>query len=95
MAPEEIRDLRDRVGMTQREFAQALGVTHGSVWQWENGQTTPSELHAEVMRRWREELDKAESRERISKLIAAGALVGTSVLLDAIFGSDDDQSSED
>lgn len=90
VTPEEIQDLRERVGMTYREFARALGVTHGSVWQWENGQAAPSKLHAEVMRRWREELDRARSQERISKLAAAGALVGAGVLLDTLFSTDED-----
>ena len=27
--------------MTQAEFARALGVTQGAVYQWENGLTSP------------------------------------------------------
>lgn len=39
-----IRDLRRRLGMTQEEFAHALGITVGTVNRWENGRFRPSKL---------------------------------------------------
>jgi len=50
-----VRDLRDRLGLTQEQFAQRLGVTYSTVNHWENGKRTPQpfllarllELHAE------------------------------------------------
>ena len=41
---EFIRDLRRRQGMTQEEFAHALGITVGTVNRWENGRFRPSKL---------------------------------------------------
>jgi transcriptional regulator with XRE-family HTH domain len=36
-----VRDLRKRLGATQEEFAQVLGVTTSSVHRWEAGRVTP------------------------------------------------------
>lgn len=38
---DRIREAREKAGMTQAEFARALGVTQGAVYQWENGLTSP------------------------------------------------------
>ena len=48
-APEEqigeaIRYLRQQLGMTQEELAQALGITVGTVSRWEKGRFRPSRL---------------------------------------------------
>ena len=37
-----IKEARSALGMTQEEFAAALGVTQGTVSQWEIGRTHPS-----------------------------------------------------
>jgi DNA-binding transcriptional regulator YiaG len=39
--PDERRRLRERAGLTQEEFAQALGVTRPALARWESGQRTP------------------------------------------------------
>lgn len=39
-----IRLLRDRLGLTQADFAGRLGVAFATVNRWENGQTAPSAL---------------------------------------------------
>lgn len=39
-----IRQLRQQLGMTQEEFAHALGITVGTVNRWENGRFRPSKL---------------------------------------------------
>jgi DNA-binding transcriptional regulator YiaG len=49
VAPEEqlsgvIRYLRQQLGMTQEELAQALGITVGTVSRWEKGRFRPSRL---------------------------------------------------
>lgn len=48
-APDEqlggvIRYLRQQLGMTQEELAQALGITVGTVSRWEKGRFRPSRL---------------------------------------------------
>jgi len=39
-----IRDLRSRLGLTQEEFAHALGITVSTVNRWEKGHSVPSKL---------------------------------------------------
>jgi putative transcriptional regulator len=39
-----IRDLRGQLGLTQEEFAHALGITVSTVNRWEKGHSTPSKL---------------------------------------------------
>lgn len=39
-----VRTLRGQMGMTQEEFAHALGITVGTVNRWENGRFKPSKL---------------------------------------------------
>lgn len=41
---DRILDLRDRLGLTQEQFSQELGVTYVSVNRWENGKSTPRGL---------------------------------------------------
>ena len=43
-APQSIRDLRTRLGLTQEEFAHAIAVTVSTVNRWENGHAAPSKL---------------------------------------------------
>lgn len=39
-----IRDMRNRLSMTQEEFAHELGITVSTVNRWENGHSAPSKL---------------------------------------------------
>lgn len=39
--PKLVKELRERLGLTQEQFAQKIGVTYGSVNHWENGKRTP------------------------------------------------------
>ncbi len=39
-----VRYLRQQMGMTQEELAQALGITVGTVSRWEKGRFRPSRL---------------------------------------------------
>ena len=45
MKPEEIRDIRQGMGVSQEKFAQLLGTTVVSVNRWENGRAKPSRLY--------------------------------------------------
>lgn len=40
----QIREVRNRLGLTQEKFAARLGVTFPTVNRWENGKTKPSPL---------------------------------------------------
>ncbi len=37
-----VKDLRDKLNMTQAEFAKMLGVSFTSINRWENGQNRPT-----------------------------------------------------
>jgi len=43
-APQAVRALRMRLGLTQEEFAHAIAVTVSTVNRWENGHARPSKL---------------------------------------------------
>lgn len=45
LAPEDIRALRQRLGLTQAEFARRLGVATITVHTWESGRRRPGRLH--------------------------------------------------
>jgi putative transcriptional regulator len=42
--PRLVRELRDRIGLTQEKFAAKLGVTFPTINRWENGRAKPSPL---------------------------------------------------
>ncbi|MHC5754535.1 MAG: helix-turn-helix domain-containing protein [Nostoc sp.] len=42
-----IRELRLLTGLTQEQFAAALGVTYPTINRWENGRSKPSRLATE------------------------------------------------
>ena len=42
--PHLVRELRERVGLSQEKFAAKLGVTTPTINQWENGRAKPSPL---------------------------------------------------
>jgi DNA-binding transcriptional regulator YiaG len=51
MNPREIRALRERLGMTQQQFAFRLGLaTRGAVTRLENGTRKPTGPVAELLR---------------------------------------------
>lgn len=51
LTPESIRNLRKRLGMTQPQFADAIGCTAQAVSYWERGTRQPRGLYAAAIRR--------------------------------------------
>ena len=49
-----VRGIRERAGMTQEEFAHALGITVSTVNRWENGHSEPSKLARATIQRFTE-----------------------------------------
>lgn len=45
MDHDEIRQIREKLGMTQEKFAQKLGATVVTVNRWENGHQKPHRLY--------------------------------------------------
>lgn len=88
MSPKKIRRLRERLGMSQRQFAEALGVKQSTVWRWESGRATPGETYREILRFWQERLEDQKNRERLKELLKAGGALSLSVILNALTGED-------
>ncbi len=55
MTPKEIMALRAAAGLTQDDFAQALGVRSLTVGRWERGDASPSRLALEKLERFRKQ----------------------------------------
>jgi len=55
----DIKALRKRIGLTQVQFARAVGVSFVTVNRWENGHTSPSPLARKYMAKVAKEHDNA------------------------------------
>jgi DNA-binding transcriptional regulator YiaG len=55
--PKLVKELRERLGLTQEQFAQKVGVTYGSVNHWENGKRTPQPFLIRRLLEMKEELE--------------------------------------
>lgn len=58
----DVRALREALGMTQEEFARAVGVSFTTVSRWERGRGTPSPLALRRLAELRDQLSDQESR---------------------------------
>ena len=50
MRAEEIREMRERLGLTQEKLAHVLGVSFGTINRWENSVCIPSPLAMERLK---------------------------------------------
>jgi len=60
--PNLIKELRERLGLTQEQFAQVVGVTFCSVNYWENGKRTPQPFLVRRLVELKEKLDEEQRR---------------------------------
>ncbi len=49
MTPEEIKGLREALGLTQEAFARKLGVSYQTVNRWENAKRVPTGLYLKAL----------------------------------------------
>ena len=49
MDPERIRSLRQRLQLTQEDFAHMIGVTFSTVNRWENGKSVPNRIACRLL----------------------------------------------
>jgi len=59
--PALVRELRRRLGVTQEQFAQKVGVTYSTVNHWENGKRIPLPFLVKRLLEMKQELDDHES----------------------------------
>lgn len=64
--PSTLKGIRAKLGVTQQEMAQLLGVSGNAVWQWEAGRAKPRAGHLAQMRKLRG-IGKREARRRLKK----------------------------
>lgn len=61
MTKDEIVGLRERLRLTQAEFADALGVAVATVSRWENGHRVASVLAVKAIQRLADEMATKET----------------------------------
>lgn len=86
MIPKAIKELRERLHLTQEIFARILGVSFATVNRWENGKTVPTGDYARVLQTlWqltlRDAPEPAIDWKRVGALSAMAAVGGLSPLL--------------
>lgn len=59
-----VRELRDRLIMTQAELAQAVGVTVGSIARWEAGRSKPTPLAVRQLEALAKKADKLSGEHK-------------------------------
>ncbi len=57
-----VKQLRERLQLTQEQFAQKVGVTYSSVNHWENGKRFPLPFLVKRLLEMKQELDQNESK---------------------------------
>ena len=60
--PALIRELRRRLGLTQEQFAQRVGVTYSTVNHWENGKRVPLPFLVKRLVEMKAELDAEDTK---------------------------------
>ncbi|MBM3294230.1 MAG: helix-turn-helix transcriptional regulator [Candidatus Aminicenantes bacterium] len=65
--PALIRELRQRLYLTQEQFAQRVGVTYSTVNHWENGKRVPLPFLVKRLVEMKTELDSQEAKSARKK----------------------------
>jgi transcriptional regulator with XRE-family HTH domain len=76
-----IRQIRRRLGLTTRQFAQRLGVRHTAISRWERGQMQPGFLALKEILKVAEGTEKNPVLERLIRLLKRSGLAGDSALI--------------
>lgn len=59
-----VKNLRERMGLTQEQFAQEVGVVFSTVNQWENGKRAPQPFLLRRLLDLKEGLDRKTSKKK-------------------------------
>ncbi len=65
--PALIRGLRQRLSLTQEQFAQKVGVTYSTVNHWENGKRVPLPFLVKRLLEMKHELDENDGKRTKAK----------------------------
>lgn len=61
MSPSDVRDIRHRLGLSQRALADRMGASHAAVSLWESGSRPCRGPAVILLRLWRDQIDAAVS----------------------------------
>lgn len=88
MIPTEISNVRNRLGLSQSQLAELLGVHPLTVSKWERGVLRPSAHHEALLDSFEKarRANKAIGEEVRSALVAAGVVLALYLLLSAAVG---------
>ena len=93
MEPEEIKQLRKRLGWSLADFGRYFGVTAQAVLKWERGTAQPNDFALAAMVQLRSRLESAKGKKEKQKFINGlkHALLtgGIVALLAYLFNSED------
>ncbi len=65
--PALIRELRQRLDLTQEQFAHRIGVTYSTVNHWENGKRVPLPFLVKRLVEMKAELDARDTKPQRKK----------------------------
>jgi DNA-binding transcriptional regulator YiaG len=65
--PALVKELRERLHLTQEQFAHKVGVTYSTVNHWENGKRIPQPFLVKRLIEIRKQLDKQENKRPKAK----------------------------
>ena len=65
--PALVKRLRERMGLTQEQFAQEIGVTFSTVNQWENGHRRPQPYLLKRLFEMEASLEEGSASDKKSK----------------------------
>lgn len=60
MTATDVKAIRERLGLTQEQLAERMGVTHAAICQWERGKRTPSGMAVQLLRTLDEPIKKTK-----------------------------------
>lgn len=87
MKPQEVRDLRSRLDLNQKELAQIVGVTPMAISHWERGNRVPDQRAQAILRKLQERTEK-EGRSVAESLLTIAGAAGFVMVLDKLFGDE-------
>lgn len=57
MNGDDVRELRNKLGLSMGAFAERVGVSLHEVWRWEHGQAKPSPMAVRLFEQLKKEVD--------------------------------------
>ncbi len=82
MIGSQIREVREKLGLKQAEFASILGVHAVTVSRWESDQLLPTAYQLGLIHKFAEAARRQEAKNEIATIIVtAGAIAGLFFLL--------------